>query len=106
MHLHTNSQLLLFITNGHQTKGQIYISCRHHFVVLHLTYGKFLVFHETCYCTQFQDLRFSSVCIAPASQVMDPPRCKLKEIKNHDICMASKSTSIPNFVLLVNLLKT
>lgn len=39
------------------------------FVVLHLTYAKFQVFLKTCYCTQFQDLRFSSVSIAPASQI-------------------------------------
>jgi len=31
--------------------------------------------------------------------------CKLKEIKKHEIAMASKSTPIPNFVMLVSLLK-
>jgi len=31
--------------------------------------------------------------------------CKPKEIKKHEIAMASKSISISNFVMLVNLLK-
>lgn len=29
----------------------------------------FQIFLKTCYCTQFQDLRFSSVSIAPASKI-------------------------------------
>jgi hypothetical protein len=106
IYLHTHSQLQLFITYGHQTKSQIYILCSHHFVVLHLTYEKFHVFLKTCYCTQFQDLRFNDASIAPPHTFVSPPCCKLNEIKKTVTGVACNSTtSIPNFVILVTWLK-
>jgi hypothetical protein len=81
----------------------MYLSCRHHFVVLHLTYEKFFQFFSRLVTV------LNSRTLDSATLVLPLPKkyvgCKLKEMKKHKIGMASKSTSIPNFVMLVSLLK-
>jgi len=76
----------------------MYLSCRHHFVVLHCTYEKFFHFFSrlvTVHSSGTLDLAVLELPL-PKKYV----GCKLEEIKKHELHMASKSASIPNFVML------